>query len=328
MTQNNATLMGGISVFLLGLTAVLYATTLSKISWNNYRFKLSHMLTFLSGYVTFTAWQFTILFASIDNAFNFQAISVMFLMQSGIVTNVLVYLNLYENKFNLIYFLRKFMRRDGALPDPERTNDLREEIEKQKGDDDFLPSINDVFDMISIGKISEKKMLNAFGRGFQNLAVKNSLCKKIVNASLGLVQLCILGVYTYLVYDRDDGSKLGLVTSIAVLLTDFYILLMFNARIIERISVLSLVIFSSRLFILLGGPNYWVYGYLVTFVWLECIIALGIVQRRLPLNSEMTLASENAPIKKRKFFDLARVPEFIFALIAVSLVLSIVIAQS
>jgi hypothetical protein len=30
----------------------------------------------------------------------------------------LVYINLYENKFNLIYFLTKFMKKDGEKPDP------------------------------------------------------------------------------------------------------------------------------------------------------------------------------------------------------------------
>ena len=78
----------------------------------------------------------------------------------------MVYLNLYENKFNLVYFLDKFVKKTGEKPDPNRENDLLEEIEKQKGDDDWMPNLNDIFDFITIGKISEKKMMNAFGRGF------------------------------------------------------------------------------------------------------------------------------------------------------------------
>ena len=45
------------------------------------------------------------------------------------MVSVLVYLNLYENKFNLMYFLSRFMRKKGNLPDPARTNDMLEEIE-------------------------------------------------------------------------------------------------------------------------------------------------------------------------------------------------------
>ena len=78
----------------------------------------------------------------------------------------MVYLNLYENKFNLVYFLNKFVKKTGEKPDPLRENDLLEEIEKQKGDDDWLPNLHEIYDFITIGSVSDKKMMNAFGRGF------------------------------------------------------------------------------------------------------------------------------------------------------------------
>ena len=89
------------------------------------------------------------------------------LTQSGVMMCGLIYVNLYENKFNLIYFLNKFVKKDGPMPDPERTNDILAEIQKNKTDEDWMPSINDIFDMITIGRISDKKMMNAFGKGFQ-----------------------------------------------------------------------------------------------------------------------------------------------------------------
>ena len=47
------------------------------------------------------------------------------------VMSVLVYLNLYENKFNLLYFLNKYLEKGDAsdVPDPERKSDMLEEIE-------------------------------------------------------------------------------------------------------------------------------------------------------------------------------------------------------
>lgn len=191
--------------------------------------------------------------------------------------------------------------------------------------------MNDIFDMITIGKISEKKMLNAFGRGFQRLAMdRSALVKMGINGGLTLVYLTILFVYSYMVYTKGDGSKLGIVSSVAVLINDIYLYLMYNARIINRISVLALVIFCSRLFIMLGGPDYWLYGYIVIFVWLECIIALGIVQKRLPYNHELNVGAMTNPnaLRKVAFVDLARVPEFIFFIIIISLVCSIVVATS
>jgi len=153
-----------------------------------------------------------------------------------------------------------------------------------------MPSIHDIFDMITIGKISEKKMMNAFGRGFQRIAMDNSTAVKLmINGGLLLIYVGVLFLYSWLVYDLDAGSKLGVVSSIAVAINDIYLYMMYNARIINRISLLSLIIFCSRLFIMLGGSDYWLYGYLVIYVWLECIIALGIVEKRLPYNTELNI---------------------------------------
>lgn len=188
--------------------------------------------------------------------------------------------------------------------------------------------MNDVFDMITIGKISEQKMLNAFGAGFQSLTLARSrCCSNSLHLTLAFIYLGILGVYSYLVYDFDNGSKLGIVSSVAVMINDLYVILMYNARIINRISILTLIIFCSRLFILLGGSHYWIYGYLVIYVWLQSIIALGIVRKRLPFNNQID-NNENKSVKKTHFMDLARVPEFIFILITVSICVSIAVAES
>ena len=158
-----------------------------------------------------------------------------------------------------------------------------------------------------------------------------SICVRLsINGTLFMIYIITLIVYSWIDYDRNDRSKLALISATAVVVNDIYVYLMYNARIIERVSVLALLIFCSRFFIMLGGEDYWVYGYLVIFIWLECLISLGIVERRLPYNTDMDInkVDSAALIKKTKFTDLARVPEFIFVLIAVSLVISIVIADS
>jgi len=280
--------MGAISVLLIGLGLILFMMMMMKIRWNNYRFKASHLIILSLSMLCITAWQFTVTFTSVYESFSFQGISTVFLTQSGVLATITVYINLYENKFNLSYFLTKFMKKGDRedAPDPYRQDDLIEEIEKQKGDDDWLPTMQDVFDMITIGKVSERKMLNAFGAGFQSLVLRRSRCCTLsVHLFLAFLYLGVLAVYSYLVYDLGDGSKLGVVSSAAVVVNDVYVILMYNARVIERISFLALIIFCSRLFIMLGGAHYWIYGYLVIFVWLECTIAVGIVRKRLPFNS-------------------------------------------
>ena len=111
----------------------------------------------------------------------------------------------------------------------------------------------------------------------------------MINGGLLVIYAAVLFVYSYMVYDLDDKSKLGVVSSIAVVINDIFMYIMYNARIINRISLLALMIFCSRLFIMLGGSDYWLYGYLVIYVWLQCIIALGIVEKRLPYNTELDI---------------------------------------
>ena len=233
LNYENPVFLGGVSIYLIGIGLCLILTTFKKIAWNNYRFKLSHMVIFCFAYAMFTAWQFTIMFSSIHGKFSFQGISACFLTQSGMLMCAFVYLNLYENKFNLIYFLDKFVGKKGEVPDPKRENNMLQEIEGQKADEDWLPNIHDIKDVITIGKISEKKMMNAFGRGFQRLAMDNSACVRYgINGGLLLFYAIVLFVYAYLVYDLDDGSKLGIVSVIAVVVNDIYVFLMYNARIV------------------------------------------------------------------------------------------------
>ena len=127
-------------------------------------------------------------------------------------------------------------------------------------------------------------------------------------------------------YELDQGSKLGVVFLFVIVINDFNLYVMYNARTIERISVISMIIFCSRLFILLGGSDYWVYGYLTTYIWLACIIVLGIVEKHLPFNTEIDINSVDSPllIKKMKTMDLARVPEFILLFITICFVGTIV----
>jgi hypothetical protein len=202
-------------------------------------------------------------------------------------------------------------------------------VQKEKTDDDWLPTLNSIFDFITIGKISEEKMMNAFGRGFQRMAMDRSIAiRYVVNACLLGVHAGCLAVYSYLVFYYDNNSKLGIIVSLAVFVNDMYFYLMFNARIITKISLLTLMIFCSRLFIFMGGKDYWVYGYLAMYIWTECMIALNIVRKRLPFNTEVDVNSTSDlpfSIKKVNFVDLARMPEFLFILITLSVVVTVIV---
>jgi len=129
LDYKNYEFLGGISVYLIGTGLILCILMMKKISWNNYRFKLNHMVVLGLAYIMFTVWQFMVTFASIEKDYSYKGLSTVMLTQSGVIMCALIYVNLYENKFNLIYFLNKFVKKDGPLPDPNRNTDLLVEIE-------------------------------------------------------------------------------------------------------------------------------------------------------------------------------------------------------
>ena len=96
-----------------------------------------------------------------------------------------------------------------------------------------MPTIKELYDMLTIGKISESKMMNAFGQGFQRMAMDQSpMIRKIVNIGLLLLYFSIFAIYSYIDYDFNHGSKLGLVCSFAVVINDIQVYFMYNSRII------------------------------------------------------------------------------------------------
>ena len=54
--HKNPVFMGCISILLIGIALFLAMTAVTKISWNNYRFKISHAIIMLFAYLAFTAW--------------------------------------------------------------------------------------------------------------------------------------------------------------------------------------------------------------------------------------------------------------------------------
>lgn len=79
-----------------------------------------------------------------------------------------------------------------------------------------------------------------------------------------------------------DYSKLGFVTMIAVLLTDVFIYLIWNSKIIETPSILCISILLNRLLLYVFGGNYWIYGYMLLYLIYGTILSFIITKKRFP----------------------------------------------
>ena len=97
-----------------------------------------------------------------------------------------------------------------------------------------------------------------------------------------MLYFALLFVYGFLEYHFEEKSKLGVMAAATVFACDIFVAFIFQARIMERVSVLCLFIFASRFLIFLGGELYWIYGYLLMYLIIGFILSMKIATRMFP----------------------------------------------
>lgn len=144
-------------------------------------------------------------------------------------------------------------------------------------DHEWYPKRGDLFDIITIGKVSEKRMTNAFGVGFAGAFHKGSKgLKCMVNFVILILYFALSLAYAWIDYNFNERSKLGLVSAMTILLIDLFIVLMFRSKIIVRVTFLSVLLFAARFFVCFGGANYWIYGYMIIYIWKGIVLTKAI----------------------------------------------------
>ena len=100
--------------------------------------------------------------------------------------------------------------------------------------------------------------------------------------------LAVLGVYTVVVY-RDNENKLGLITSVSVVLLDSFNFLMFKFKIIEKpIGIVSLLI-VTRVLMISFGEGYWIFGYMVLYICYAVLLGWLIAKNHFPFEGDVIL---------------------------------------
>ena len=297
---------------------------LNKIRWNNWRFKQSHLIFLIVAYALFSLWQYLTLLSSDLSDFAYYGISALLLTHNGFAYTAYIFLNVSLNRYNLFYFINKYAQKGGKDLDPARTDDFIQEIADQKADDDTDLHRADVYDMITVGKVSVPRMLDAFGQGIQGRFQMKSACfRRFVNWSLGFVYLLLLILYAVLVYIFEDRSKLGAMAAVAVVACDIFVALIFQARVLDHTSVLILFIFVSRVLVFFGGEFYWIYGYLVMYMIIGGVLTYKIAQQFFPFASVDPIDFSDLKPKTKAYVNIAKKPSFI--LLAMTVCLAFVI---
>lgn len=79
-----------------------------------------------------------------------------------------------------------------------------------------------------------------------------------------------------------DYSRLGFVTMIATLITDVFLYLVYNAKIVENPTFMCFGGMFNRALLYIFGGNYWIYGYLVLYLIYGVMLSDIISKKRFP----------------------------------------------
>ena len=74
---------------------------------------MSHLALLLVSFVLFTIWQYLTLLSADMSSYAYYGLSACFMTHNGFVLTIYIFLNISTNKFNLFYFLDKYVKKDG-----------------------------------------------------------------------------------------------------------------------------------------------------------------------------------------------------------------------
>jgi hypothetical protein len=222
-----------ISVILLGCSALLFSFGIMKIKWNNWRFKKIHRIILLVGYGCFTAWQFFIVFSEANLKSTYTGLSAIFLTQNGVCATLIIFINLRASSFNLQAIFDKFLGAASSQTALDAKRDLQQEIIEQTKNEKWYPNVAEIFDFISIGRISKEKQSSLMGAGLKSyFSERHPGLKHATNLLLLCLYFGLFVGYSLIDYYQNKKSLLGMTTSITVAIIDFFVILMFSARVV------------------------------------------------------------------------------------------------
>jgi hypothetical protein len=220
--------------------------------------------------------------------------------------------------------MKTYMKEKGDVLKTDRDNPISEELDAQRNNNDWFPTQHEIVDLCTIGKINNKKMMQAFGGGFQ-ASFKNSSKKARNCTNLMLLILYCGSFFGYAYSDLVwDDSKLGLATAITIACCDAYLWLLFKASFVKRLSGLTSIAAASRILVFGGGKSFWIYGYMIYYMLFSVVLMGYIVRKRFPYATAITQDSILDDSRLRMtFHDVAALPEFILLVSTVGLILTV-----
>jgi hypothetical protein len=105
---------------------------------------------------------------------------------------------------------------------------------------------------------------------------------------LGLSLLPLIGL-SLLLYFKDDSSKLGIITSVSVVLMDFFSFLIYHSDMVDSPIIVVILLIVNRVMMVALGSAYFIYGYMLLYIMYSSAFVYNIAKNRFPFEGEVVL---------------------------------------
>jgi hypothetical protein len=109
---------------------------------------------------------------------------------------------------------------------------------------------------------------------------------KIIVLGLSVLPLVALSLLLYLF---DDKSKLGIITSISVVLMDVFSFLIYHSDMVESPIMVVILLIVNRLMMVSLGAKYFIYGYMLLYIMYSFAFVYQIARNRFPFEGDVVL---------------------------------------
>lgn len=122
-SQEDVPVTAGLCILIVGLGVILFVTSILKVKWNNFRFKVSNMILMLSAFILITIYQILVVFGHVYEE-KFFPYSALFLNFNVFILSMAIYLSKFDKNSDIKSIFDKAFPPRNIKIDPQRENDL------------------------------------------------------------------------------------------------------------------------------------------------------------------------------------------------------------
>jgi len=115
-------------ILFLGIFVLLFGYNVLRVKWRNYRFKKINLIALFVGIGLLSLYQLMVTFGY-ESDEKFFPYSAVFLNINVTLLSILIFVSKYQDAKGKSHLITKFFPEGGPVLDPDRANDMAQEIE-------------------------------------------------------------------------------------------------------------------------------------------------------------------------------------------------------